>query len=128
MEEAKLDDIHHFELLKHSVESEWQFDAEDLRDIGTDRHRQGRSACDREEPQSSYHRSRAHQTRLNSRADKLEAPVKAKTVISEDTSGAESFGYGLTHISLLQLFRSVLSLRGGFPNFETEEEQRSEGK
>ena len=39
-------------------------------------------------------------------------------MISEETGGAESFSYGLTRTSFLQLSRSVLSSRGGLAKFE----------
>jgi len=54
----------------------------------------------------------------NSRSEELEALAKARAVISEKTGGAESFSYGLTQTSFLQLSRSVLSSRGGLAKFE----------
>ena len=55
---------------------------------------------------------------VKSRSEELEALAKAQTVISEKTGGAESFSYGLTQTSFLQLSRSVLSPRGGLAKFE----------
>ena len=46
---------------------------------------------------------------VKSRSEELEALAKARIVISEKTGGAESFSYGLTQTSFLQLSRSVLS-------------------
>ena len=55
---------------------------------------------------------------VKSLSEELEALAKARTVISEKTGGAESFSYGLTQTSFLQLSRSVLSLRGGLAKFD----------
>ena len=54
---------------------------------------------------------------VKSRSEELEALPKAQTVISEKTGGAESFSYGLTQTSFLQLSRSVLSPSGGLAKF-----------
>ena len=54
---------------------------------------------------------------VKSRSEELEALAKAQTVISEKTGGAETFSYGLTQTSFLQLSRSVLSSRGGLAKF-----------
>ena len=54
---------------------------------------------------------------VKSRSEELEVLAKAQTVISEKTGGAETFSYGLTQTSFLQLSRSVLSSRGGLAKF-----------
>ena len=54
---------------------------------------------------------------VKSRSEELEALAKAQTAISEKTGGAESFSYGLTQTSFLQLSRSGLSPSGGLAKF-----------
>ena len=54
---------------------------------------------------------------VKSRSEELEALAKAQTVISEKTGGAETFSYGLTQTSFLQLSGSMLSSRGGSAKF-----------
>ena len=54
------------------------------------------------------------ETATNGRSEELDAHEKARAVISQKTGGAESFSYGITQTSFLQLSRSVPSLRGGF--------------
>ena len=49
------------------------------------------------------------ETATNGRSEELDAHAKARAVISQKTGGAESFSYGLTQTSFLQLSRSVLS-------------------
>ena len=49
------------------------------------------------------------ETATNGRSEELDARAKARAVISQKTGGAESFSYGLTQTSFLQLSRSVLS-------------------
>ena len=49
------------------------------------------------------------ETATNGRSEELDAHAKARAVISQKTGGDESFSYGLTQTSFLQLSRSVLS-------------------
>ena len=65
---------------------------------------------------------------VKNRSEELEALAKAQTVISEKTGGAESFSYGLTQTSFLQLSRSVLSPRGGLAKFEAVRKTRELAK
>ena len=57
------------------------------------------------------------ETATNGRSEELDAHAKARAVISQKTGGAESFSYGLTQTSFLQLSRSVPSSRGGLAKF-----------
>ena len=57
------------------------------------------------------------ETATNGRSEELDAHAKARAVISQKTGGAESFSYGLTQTSFLQLSRSVPSSRGGMAKF-----------
>ena len=57
------------------------------------------------------------ETATNGRSEELDAYAKARAVISQKTGGAESFSYGLTQTSFLQLSRSMLSSRGGLTKF-----------
>ena len=50
------------------------------------------------------------ETATNGRSEELDAHAKARAVISQRTGGAESFSYGLTQTSFLQLSRSVPSV------------------
>ena len=52
------------------------------------------------------------ETATNGRSEELDAHAKARAVISQKTGGDESFSYGLTQTSFLQLSRSVLSSQG----------------
>jgi len=53
-----------------------------------------------------------------SRTEELEALAKAKSVIAEATSGAESITYGLNQVSLLQVSRTKLASAADLANFE----------
>ena len=58
------------------------------------------------------------ETATQSRSEELVALAKARTMISEQTSGAQSLSYGLTHTTFLQLSRRRFSLRGGLAKFK----------
>ena len=57
------------------------------------------------------------ETATNGWSEELDAYAKARAVSSQKTGGAESFSYGLTQTSFLQLSRSMLSSRGGLTKF-----------
>ena len=58
------------------------------------------------------------ETATDGRSEESDVYAKAREVISQKTGGAESFNYGLTRTSFLQLSRSMLSSRGGRTKFE----------
>ena len=62
-----------------------------------------------------------------SRSEELEAIAKARKMISEQTSGAQSLSYGLTHTTFLMLSRT-LSLRGGLAKFKAVWQMREYAK
>ena len=57
------------------------------------------------------------ETATNGRSEELDACAKARAVISQKTGGAESFSFGLTQTSFLQLSRSMLTSCGGLTKF-----------
>merc|ERR1712136_434777 len=128
---------HNFQMLQQSLEDELKFSAQDLEaskkslaetkgELTTDtadlKMTEDALAEDtaalEDITQDCQAKAAEFEASTKSRSEELEALAKAQTVISEKTGGAESFSYGLTQTSFLQLSRSVLSLRGGLAKFE----------
>jgi len=128
---------HNFQMLQQSLEDEMKFNAQDLEAA---KHSLGEvqgqlttdtadlkmtedalaedTAALEDTTQDCQAKAAEFEASTKSRSEELEALAKARAVISEKTGGAESFSYGLTQTSFLQLSRSVLSLRGGLAKFE----------
>merc|ERR1719284_829161 len=122
---------HNFQMLQQSLEDDLKFNAQDLeaakRSLGetqgqlttdTADLKMTEDALTEDTTQDCQSKAAEFEAAVKSRSEELEALAKARTVISEKTGGAESFSYGLTQTSFLQLSRSVLSLRGGLAKFE----------
>ena len=128
---------HNFQMLQQSLEDDLKFDAQDLeaakRSLGETQGQLTTDTADlkmtedaltedtaalEDTTQDCQSKAAECEAAVKSRSEELEALAKARTVISEKTGGAESFSYGLTQTSFLQLSRSVLSLRGGLAKFD----------
>ena len=123
---------HNFQMLQQSLEDEMKFNAQDLEAA---KHSfgevQGQLTTDTSDlkmtedalaedtvaledtTQDCQATAADFEAPTKSLSEELQALAKTRAVISEKTGGAESFSYGLTQTSFLQLFRSVMSSRGG---------------